>query len=335
MDKLIEMGLLVYRQKNSRGGFKPHIGLKFRSKEGDVLSFVVDTTRTPQKYPQPDAYLITHAHSDHHGSSAMRSERAACTEKTAKALELRHGKNYEGNLVTENGEGEIADVKVRTYSTGHTEGSVAFGWENENGVRILVTGDVKDASNLPKCDVLITEANYGDPGDPFCHFKDDLEAFEEVLFSEERVAFGAYSFGKAQRAVQLIRQMGYEGPISMESTSLELTRSLTHEAGELVDIGMSEKVSIVPPHHLGKLSSSISKYVLSARQDHPFPSVCLSDHLDAPGLVDMVEQIDPEAVVVYHPTGHRPSRFASHLCSLGFEAISTENISNVLSNEFL
>jgi len=329
------MGLLVYRQKNSRGGFKPHLGLKFRSQEGDLRSFVIDTTRTPQKYPQPDAYLITHAHSDHHGSSSMRSQRAACTEKTARALELRHEREYMGEIVPENECGEIADVKIRTYGTGHTEGSVAFGWENENGVRILVTGDVKDASNLPACDVLVTEANYGDPGDPFCHFEDDLEALEEVLFSEECVAFGAYSFGKAQRAVQLIRQMWYAGPISMESISLELTRSLTQDAGELVDIGVSEKVSIVPPHHLGKLSSSISKYVLSARKDHPFPSICISDHLDAHGLVNMVEQIDPEAVIVYHPTGHRPSRFASHLLSLGFEAISTEDVPNVLSNEFL
>jgi putative mRNA 3-end processing factor len=329
------MGLLVYRQKNSRGGFKPHLGFKFRSPEGAMRSFVVDTTRTSSKYPQPDAYLITHAHSDHHGSSSMRSELAACTKKTARALELRYKRKYMGTIVPENKLCELADVQIKTYDTGHTEGAVAFGWENENGVRILVTGDVKDASNLPACDILVTEANYGDPKDPFCHFEDDLESFEEALFSEERVAFGAYSFGKAQRAVRLIRQMGYEGAISMDSMSLELTHSLTPDAGKLVGLDSTEKVTIVPPSHLQGLSPSISKYVLSARQDYPFPSVCISDHLDACGLVNMVKQTGPEAVVVYHPTGHRPSRFASHLCSLGFDSICTEEVPNVLSNEFI
>jgi putative mRNA 3-end processing factor len=329
------MGVLVYREKNSRGGFKPHIGLKFRSSEGELRSFVVDTSRTPAKYPQPDAYLITHAHSDHHGGSAMRSPLAVCTEKTALALKLRHGRDYEGRLIPENGCGDVAGVDVTTYSTGHTEGAVAFGWENENGVRILVTGDVKDASKLPACDVLITEANYGDPGDPACYFEDDLKTFKEILHSGKQVAFGAYSFGKAQRAVDLIRQAGYDGAISMDAESLELTRSLTPDAGELVGMDSPEQVSIVPPHRLGALPSSVSPYVLSARKDHPFPSVCISDHLDAPGLVKMVEDLDPEVVVAYHPTGHRPSRFASHLCLLGFRATCTAAVSDVLSHEFL
>src|SRR5512133_2637552 len=95
--KLIDLGVLALRQRNSRGTFKPHISIRFRDNAGDLRTFSIDTTRTPGKHPQPDAYLITHAHSDHHGKSAMLSPRAICTDKTATALEIRHDKKYVGS----------------------------------------------------------------------------------------------------------------------------------------------------------------------------------------------------------------------------------------------
>lgn len=110
-----------------------------------------------------------------------------------------------GNICGVGEEIEVEGVKVKTFPTEHTAGATAFYWENDVGTRILVTGDVKDASKLPSCDVLITEANYGDPADPTCHFTDDLEGMKCALFEHESVAFGAYEFGKAQRAVELIR----------------------------------------------------------------------------------------------------------------------------------
>ncbi|WP_321429709.1 hypothetical protein [uncultured Methanolobus sp.] len=88
------------------------------------------------------------------------------------------------------------------------------------GTRILVTGDVKDASMLPESDLLITEANYGDPGDTTCFFDDDLEGFENAFRDNPSIAFGAYAFGKAQRAVELLRGFGYGGVIEMDEKSL-------------------------------------------------------------------------------------------------------------------
>jgi putative mRNA 3-end processing factor len=87
---------------------------------------------------------------------------------------------------------------------------------------VLVTGDVKDFSGLPKCDLLITEATYGDPYDPGCIFRDDLDSFEAAL-THKRVAFGAYAFGKAQRAVSMARQFGFDDTIAMDRNSLILT----------------------------------------------------------------------------------------------------------------
>ncbi len=124
--KLIDLGVLALRQRNSRGTFKPHISIRFRDNAGDLRTFSIDTTRTPGKHPQPDAYLITHAHSDHHGKSAMLSPRAVCTDKTAAALEIRHDKKYVGSTCRLGNEIEIEGTVVKTYPTEHTAGAAAF-----------------------------------------------------------------------------------------------------------------------------------------------------------------------------------------------------------------
>ncbi|MGB9926911.1 MAG: MBL fold metallo-hydrolase, partial [Methanosarcina sp.] len=213
----------------------------------------------------------------------------------------------------------------------------AFYWENDVGTKILVTGDVKDARSLPPCDVLITEANYGDPADPGCHFADDLESMKCALFENGPVAFGAYEFGKAQRAVELVRGFGYHGTIRMEARTRALTRSMLENAGELEGLAFEgeDDVFIVAPWELNKLPSNMKKYVLSCRMEYPFPIIKISDHLDACGLENMVRKLNPEVTLVYHPGGHRPSRFSNHLNSLGIDAISIDQIGNVLSNEFI
>ncbi len=335
--KLIDLGVLALRQRNSRGTFKPHISLRFRNIEGDLRTFSIDTTRTVGKHLQPDAYLITHAHSDHYGKSAMLSPTAVCSEKTAVALEIRHDRKYAGNMFKLGDEIEICGTKIKTFPTEHTAGATAFYWENDIGTKILVTGDVKDASNLPPCDVLITEANYGDPDDPSCHFADDLEGMESALFENGAVAFGAYEFGKAQRAVELIRGFGYDGAIRMEARTRELTRSMLENAGELAELDSKESdgVFIVAPWDLNKLPWNMKKYVLSCRMDYSYPTIRISDHLDACGLENMVKKLSPEVTLVYHPKGNRPVKFSKYLNSIGIDSISIDQIGNVLSNEFI
>jgi len=333
--KLIDLGVLVLRQRNSRGTFKPHLSLRFRDNAGDLRTFSIDTTRTPGKHLQPDAYLITHAHSDHHGKSAMLSPNAVCSEKTAMALEIRHDRRFAGSMFKLGSEIDIMGTKVKTFPTEHTAGATAFYWENEVGTRILVTGDVKDASRLPPCDVLITEANYGAPADPACHFADDLEGMKSALFENGSVAFGAYEFGKAQRAVRLIRSFGYDGAIRMEARTRALTRSMLENAGELAGLDSKDGVFIVPPWDLDKLPWNMKKYVLSCRMDYPYPIIRISDHLDACGLENMVRRLSPEVTLVYHPGGHRPSKFSKHLNSIGMDSISIDQIGNVLNDGFI
>ncbi len=323
MKPLFDLGVLPIRHRTGKG-FKPHISLVFNA--GKRLTFAVDTTNS--RAEQPDAYFITHAHSDHHGRSAMLSEKAVCSEETALALEILYGKKYAGRTFKTGDSINIEGVDVKTYPTHHTIGSCAFYWENDVGTRILVTGDVKDSKDLPACDCLVTEANYGDPNDPKCQVEDDLDAFRESI-EEEDVAFGAYSFGKAQRAVKLIRESGFSGNIGMDTVSRALTDGLMQDVGPLVDLEDECSIRITTPGDIFEMPSS-KKFILTGRKDFKFPTINISDHMDANGLIRMTEACDPAAVITYHPAGNRPLKLASYLRKMGVYAKALEEINTIL-----
>lgn len=322
MKRLIELGVLPIRHRTAKG-FKPHLSLVFNS--GKRLTFGMDTTNSSQA----DAYLITHAHSDHYGKYAMLSEKALCSKETAKALEILHGKKYEGKTFEIGDTIDIEGAEVRTYPTYHTIGSCAFYWENDLGTGTLFTGDVKDAKALPKCDVLVTEANYGDYDDPKCHFSDDIGAFKEAVENCGDVAFGAYAFGKAQRAVKLLRDSGYDGEIGMEAVSKALTEGLMKNAGKLADLDSNCGVRITTPGKVPGIKAA-KKFILTGRKDYRFPTINISDHMDVNGLISMVKKLAPSAVITYHPNGYRPLRLASYLNKAGIYAKALEEINTVI-----
>ncbi len=312
-----ELGVYPVRRLNGRHNPAPHLSLVF-----DEHKFAIDTSRAPGCM-QPDAYLITHAHSDHHGSSAMLSPNAIASRETALALEIRHERRYAGRIF-EIGEAlDVCGTELRTFPTRHTIGSSAFYWENSLGVRILVTGDVKDYRSLPRCDLLVAEANYGDPWDNSCIFDDDLAGFWEAL--QAGSSFGAYAFGKAQRAVSLIRAMGFGEPIGMDDVSRRLTEALMPHAGPIVDFRKCEGVSVVTPSNLPYVHSS-ERYMLTGRRDTPWKRIRLSDHLDFRGLMRMMDHVSPEFTIFYHPSGTRSKLLAHYMRSIGSPAISIDEI---------
>ena len=318
---MMDLGAEPVRRINSRGKPAPHLSIKF-----DSHLFSIDTSRSPKACVQPDAYLITHAHSDHYGKSAMLSTKAIASVETARALEIRHDRQYKGRTFRVGESIMVGDVKVMTHPTGHTIGSAAFSWETEVGTRILVTGDVKDYSALPHCDLLISEANYGDPWDSSCIFDDDLASFSEAL--EEGATFGAYAFGKAQRAVALMRAMGYAGDIGMDEQSLALTKELMGSSGPFTGINW-HCTNVVTPWNLN-LVPGRKKYILTGRTDMGYPTIRLSDHLDFRGLMKMIEHISPEEVLVYHPGGERANLLAHYLQQCGMQASSLGQIDSFL-----
>ncbi len=322
MKPLFDLGVLPIRYRTGRG-FKPHLSLIFNS--GKRLTFGIDTTNSSHA----DAYLITHAHSDHYGKSAMLSENAFCSRETAKALEILYGKKYQGRTFEIGETVDIQGIKVKTYPTFHTIGSCAFYWENEVGTRILATGDVKDAKHLPKCDVLVTEANYGDFDDPKCHFSDDINGFRKAVENCDDIAFGAYAFGKAQRAVKLLRESGYHEEIGMEPVSKSLTEELMENAGKLADLDKNCSIRITTPGKVMRIKAS-KKFILTGRKDYNFPTINISDHMDVNGLLGMVEKLAPSAVITYHPNGVRPLKLAMYLNKMGIYARALEEINTVI-----
>jgi putative mRNA 3-end processing factor len=310
-------GVEALRRFNGRGGSAPHLSIAF-----DSYLFSIDTSRSPNARVQPDAYLITHAHSDHHGKSAMLSPLAIASAETARALEIRYGRNYRGRTFDVGRSIKIKDVNVRTFPTSHTIGSSAFYWETEAGLRVLITGDIKDYSALPRCDILVMEANYGDPWDPSCSFEDDLASFFEA--TESGSSFGAYAFGKAQRAVALIRAMGYKSAIGMDPQSLALTRELMRDSGPLEEIS-DANINVVSPWNLGRVRGA-NKFILTGRKDMSYPTIRLSDHLDFRGLMRMIEHTSPQEVFIYHPEGNRANLLANHLRKCG---LMTKSLSEI------
>ncbi len=320
--------MLPIRHRTGRG-FKPHVSLTFNC--GRRLTFAIDTTNS--RSAEPDAYLITHAHSDHYGKSAMLSEKAVCSQETARALEILYGKPYAGRTFKIGETIDICGVDVATYPTYHTIGACAFYWENDVGTQILVTGDVKDSKDLPQCDCLVTEANYGDPSDPNCHFHDDINAFKEAVETSDDIAFGAYAFGKAQRAVKLLRESGYSGEIGMDPVSLALTRGLMQDTGPLGGLESNCGIRITTPAQIPYLPAA-KKFILTGRHDYKFPTINISDHMDVDGLISMTHKCDPSAVIVYHPGGHRPLRLAAYLNKTGVYARALEDINNIIYTSF-
>ncbi len=323
--RLGELGYAALRRKTSGGKFKPHFSLSFKS-DGSDVAFGVDTTRLARNDGQ--AFLITHAHTDHYGRSAMLSEKALASDMTALALELRHDQGFKGKRFKVGDTVEVEGVKVKTYHTYHSIGSTAFFWENELGVKTLVTGDIKDYKDLPKCDLLVMEATYGNPGDLSCVFEDDYAGFGAAL-GERRVGFGAYSFGKAQRAVSLIRQMGDDRPIGMDRSSLMLTRHLLgDEAGDIVRLDNYEGgLCITSPWSLDRLPYNMKKYVLTGQHYYDHPCICISDHIDFNGLREMVARLDPKFVVVYHPEAGNSRHFSMFLNNNGRDACTLADLS--------
>ena len=76
------------------------------------------------------------------------------------------------------------------------------------------------------CDVFITEATFGLPvfrhGDPDGEIAKLLRSV--ALFPERAHLVGAYSLGKAQRVIALIRKAGYDAPIYLHGAMEKITR---------------------------------------------------------------------------------------------------------------
>src|ERR1700722_216743 len=188
-------------------------------------AFHIDPTRPVERA------LITHAHSDHaragHGA-------VLAMQKTIALMRLRYGENFAGPpQAAAYGESvALCGAKVTFHPAGHVLGSAQIAVESD-GLRIVASGDYKNVADptcapfeLVPCDVFITEATFALPvfrhGDPGAETGKLLRSVS--VFPDRAHLVGAYSLGKAQRLIALLRQAGYDRPIYLHGAMEKITR---------------------------------------------------------------------------------------------------------------
>jgi putative mRNA 3-end processing factor len=285
-------------------------------------SFHIDPTRPVERA------LITHAHSDHaragHGA-------VLATQETLDLMRLRYGENFAGTTqAVRYGERvQLDGTRVTFHPAGHVLGSAQIAVE-ANGLRIVASGDYKNVSDptcapfeLVPCDVFITEATFALPvfrhGDPDGEIAKLLHSVS--LFPERAHLVGAYSLGKAQRVIALLRATGYAAPIylhgAMESISgYYASRGIA--LGELRVVRGADKaelagtITICPPSALNDLwtrrfpdpvnafASGWMRVRARARQQGVVLPLVISDHADWDGLTATIAATRAGEIWVTH-----------------------------------
>jgi putative mRNA 3-end processing factor len=207
--------------------------------------------------------VITHGHSDHaragHGA-------ALATAETLAVMAARYGAKFSGaSQAMRLGESiAMGDATVTMKPAGHVLGSAQIVIEVK-GARVVVSGDYKRARDptcppfepVP-CDVFITEATFGLPIFQHPPAADEVAKLLHslTLFPERAHFVGAYSLGKAQRLIALLREAGFADPIFVDAATARLCAVYTEhgvDLGALLPLegqsanGLSGKIVIAPP----------------------------------------------------------------------------------------
>jgi putative mRNA 3-end processing factor len=283
--------------------------------------FHIDPTRAV------DRAVITHGHSDHaragHGA-------VLATPETIAVMKARLGADCAGSF-QELRYGEtvgVGGVSVRLVPAGHILGSAQVVLEF-GGQRAVISGDYKRqadptaaAFELVQCDLFVTEATFALP--VFRHEPDAHEIGKLLTslqaFGERTHVIGAYTLGKAQRLIALLRAGGYDKPIWLHGalkSMCDLYRSLGCDLGELALVSdapdkLPGEVVLCPPSALKdrwsrRLTDPVTAYASGwmrvrarARQSGVELPLVISDHCDWDDLCRSILETGAEEVWVTH-----------------------------------
>jgi putative mRNA 3-end processing factor len=272
--------------------------------------------------------VITHGHADHaragHGL-------AVATPETLAIMAARYGEGFAGS-VRPLAYGETVsrdDVDVALAPAGHVLGSAqaVVRWR---GLTMVVSGDYKrrrdptcPAFEPVPCDVFVTEATFALP--VFRHPPDTGEIVRLLdsvaQFPERCHVVGAYSLGKAQRVIRLLREAGWDAPIFVHG-ALERLNALYESFG--IDLGplapatgatkaaLAGQIAIAPPSALATpwarrfpdpvdaFASGWMRIRARARQQGVELPLIISDHADWDELTGTLEELRPGEVWITH-----------------------------------
>ncbi len=275
-----------------------------------------------------DRALITHGHSDH-----ARADHGAvlATRETLDLMRLRYGSNFAGSeqAIAYGEKLTLGDTEIGFHPAGHVLGSAQISVAC-NDYCIVASGDYKDVADptctpfeLKRCDVFITEATFGLP--VFRHGKPEHEIAKLLdsvkLFPERAHLVGAYSLGKAQRVIAMLRQTGYDAPIYLHGAMDKITRYYEQcgiALGELrpatgqTKADLAGHITLAPPSAIGDLwsrrfpdpvsafASGWMRVRARARQGGIELPLVISDHADWDGLCATIQATGAGEIWVTH-----------------------------------
>lgn len=272
--------------------------------------------------------LITHGHADHaragHGS-------VLATPETIGIIKRRYGidaaKDYQsipyGQTIN------IGPVAATFYPAGHILGSAQILLEYK-GERIVVSGDYKrrdDGTTPPfepiSCDIFVTEATFGLPVFQHPEAKHEIAKLLTSLknFPERSHLIAAYSLGKAQRVIRLLRMAGYDAPIYLHGSMVNMCEFYQENGVELGDLrkatGLAKnelkgQVVLAPPSATKEVwARRMSDPVIAmasgwmtikqrARQSGVELPLVISDHADWNELITTIPETGASEIWVTH-----------------------------------
>ncbi|MCP9771572.1 ligase-associated DNA damage response exonuclease [Synechococcus sp. Tobar12-5m-g] len=285
--------------------------------------------------PVPRA-LITHAHADHARPGSGEYWAVASSEGV---LRQRLGQGIALQDVPYGQELQIGEATVSFHSAGHVLGSaqVRISAGDETW---LISGDYKRDPD-PSCepfqsvpaDVLITEATFGLPvyrWRPGQEVAAEIAAWWKAAPERTSILF-CYAFGKAQRLLAELRQLGLAdevllhgavqtlmAPYRQQGIAMLPTRPVSELprseplAGRLVLAPPSAHRSVWMKRFKSPQTGFVSGWmaVRGARRRHGYErGFVLSDHADWDGLLATVRQSQAQQVYVTHGQGDVLARY--------------------------
>jgi putative mRNA 3-end processing factor len=284
-------------------------------------AFLIDPVRAVKQA------VITHGHADHarpgHGA-------VLATAGTLAIMRSRFGENAgQGQEVAYGEKTSVNGVDVTFLPAGHVLGSAQIVLEY-GGRRVVVSGDYKRRRDptceefAPRsCDVFISEATFGLP---VFHHPPDSTQISKILEAlrrepERSVLIGAYSLGKCQRVICLLREAGYDETIYLHGavTALcELYRRQGVELGSIEPVqdvdknSLRGKIVIAPPAALADrwsrrlpdpiraMASGWMAIRARARQRGVELPLVISDHADWDELTQTIKDVGAPEVWITH-----------------------------------
>lgn len=274
---------------------------------------------------------VTHIHADHTAhfeTSLGYYDLILCSPETKELLITLEGEwlRLRRNLISLPYENPYAykEERITLYPVRHILGSAQVLVENQDGIRILYTGDFDFPNTQPvEAHILVLDATFGDPSQVAKHSRtqiiDRLVSLVTKELKTSSVCILAHR-GKLQQVMNLLAEAGITIPFLCEQDIFEMCMAYQNsgiEIGNVLSLRdnaaqecirekqrhitfhlLGRKLELLPPTHYTKIRVSrwgTRESFYSVADDYHV--VALSDHADFAGLLEYVRECKPKLVI--------------------------------------